>query len=228
MPSNAWKKFDENAGDIDLLIDLYQGTVQLYKDESGAAEEYYEVFFRSAIVLMVSHWEAYIEDICSEALDHLMIHVADPVKLPKEIKKQIAKEIKEAKDEIAIWQLAGEGWKEYVRDRMSNFKKMRDRSFNTPKAYKTAEFIKLTLGLDDIRKAWTFDGKDTTAVGKQLDSLVEIRGEIAHRGRITQNLDADFVAEQTKFLRKVVGKTGGFINTHMKKVTGTPLFSKTG
>ena len=77
MPSKARKRFDENAGDIDLLIDLYQGTVELYKDDKAVVEKVYEVLFRSAIVLMVSHWEAYIEDICSEALEHLMTHVTE-------------------------------------------------------------------------------------------------------------------------------------------------------
>ena len=224
MPSNAWKKFDENADDIDHLIDLYQTMVSLSEHDGEELSEGFEVLFRSAVVLMVSHWEAYVEDICGEALDHLVSHVDDPGKLPRELKKQVAKEIKSLQDESAIWQLANQGWKKYVRDRMAAFKQQRDRSFNTPKAQNTAEFIKQTLGIENIRDSWNFDGKGSTAVAEQLDNLIEIRGEIAHRGRIRQKLDADFITGQAKFLRRLVAKTGGRINKHIKQVTGAPLF----
>src|SRR5437867_8740204 len=68
--------------------------VLLSKHDGEPLPEAHEVLFRSAVVLMVSHWEAYIEDICSEALDHLIQYTTDPAKLPKEIKKQVADEIK--------------------------------------------------------------------------------------------------------------------------------------
>ena len=228
MPSNARKKFDDNAGDIYHLIDLYKGAVSVFEFDGDEIPEGYEVVFRSAVVLMVSHWEAYVEDICGEALDHMVTHVKDPGKLPKEMKKQVAKEVKAAQNEIEVWELANQGWKNYIRERMPAFRQARERSFNTPKAQNTAEFIKLMIGIDDIRKAWIFDGKDKATVGRQLDDLIKLRGEIAHRGRLPKRLDADFVTAKMTFLRKLVSKTGGRINTHVKQVTGIPLYKSTG
>ena len=227
MPSTAYKRFNDNAGDVDHLVDLYAPMVELYKDGSEDVPDY-EVLFRSSVVLMVSHWEAYVEDICSEALEHLIRYTTDPGKLPKEIKKQVADELKKAKDEIEIWKLANDGWKTYVRGRMAAFKEARDRSFNTPRSENTADFIRRVLGIEDIRTAWAFDSKSSEQASRQLDALVTIRGEIAHRGRLQQKLDAAFVTDHTAFLRKLVSKTGGKINTHVKQVTGTALFTKTG
>ena len=47
---------------------------------------------------MVSHWEAYIEDITSEAIAHIVNKTKDSSTLPKELKKQIATGIKEFKE----------------------------------------------------------------------------------------------------------------------------------
>ena len=228
MSSNARRQFDENASDIDHLVDLREGAAYLYEANGEAAPEGIDVLFRSAVVLMVSHWEAYVEDICHEGLDHMVAHLTDPKKLPKELKKQAAKELKASQNEIAVWDLAGDRWKEYMRHRIAASWDARQRSFNTPKAANTREFIKLILGIEDIGRAWSFDGKKSSKVANQLDRLVAIRGEIAHRGRSHQEIDSEFVTDHTQFLRRLVAKTGGRINRHLKHVTGVPLFQKEG
>lgn len=224
MPSNARKKFDDNASDIEHLIHVYEGLEAIWKLDNEPVPEGYEVLFRSAVVLMVSHWEAYVEDVCSEALEHLVKNLKDPTKLPKELKKQIAEEVKGSKNEIEVWKLVGVGWKQYVVDRLNAQKEARDRSFNTPKAQNTSEFFARVLGIDDVRRAWVFDGMESKVIARKLDSLVATRGEIAHRGRVTQRIDAMWVTDHVDFLRKVVSKTGGAIHRHLKQVTGTGLW----
>ena len=94
MASNSWKKFDENFEDIERLVAL--GDTRSYIDkESGEdsdkddLDKDIDVLYRAAVVLMVSHWEAYVEDICSEALSVLVENVNKSDNLPKE-KKQVA------------------------------------------------------------------------------------------------------------------------------------------
>jgi hypothetical protein len=224
MASKSRKRFDESAADIDTLIDLYEAMVALSKAEGKPIDEGVEVLFRSAVVLMVSHWEAYVEDICSEALEHLVNRMKGASKLPKQIKQQVARDLKAEKNEIAIWQLADDGWKAYLRDRLLIHKEARDRSFNTPRAQSTADFVKMVLGIEDIRTSWTLEGSSPEAVAKKLDALVEVRGQIAHRGRVGSKLDRAFISDHIAFLRKVVSKTGGAINAHLKHITGKGLW----
>ncbi len=226
MPSKAWEKFRENAEDLDQLIDLYNGMETLYADAGDPVPEGMEVLFRSAVVLMVSHWEAYIEDITSEALDHLVSKTKEATSLPKEIKKQVALELKAASNEIEIWKIADGGWKSYIKGRLKNFKEARDKNFNTPKALKTQEFIKIALGLENICRAWSTDEMTEAEAKKKLDTLIETRGQIAHRGRLDEKLDKAWIEEHIDFLRKLASKTGGEINTHVRKITGSGLWEK--
>lgn len=223
MASKAWSKFNKNAEDIDSLLDLWEGVVNLWDKEPVPNE--YEVLFRSAVVLMVSHWEAYVEDICSEALDHLVSHVEDASKLPKDIKKLIAGEIKKKDHELEMWKLADSGWKEYLRSRLVELKRERDRHFNTPKAHNTAEFLIKAIGVDP-RPKWKTNELTADEVAKKLDDLIEIRGQIAHRGEIDQKIDQQWVAEHVALLRHVASWTGGAINSHLLKVTRKPLWVK--
>ena len=96
------------------------------------------------------------------ALEHELVH-----ELPKEIKKQVADEIKSSKNAIEVWELADAGWRVYIRNRMAAFKQARDRSFNTPRAVNTAEFMRRTVGIEDIKTAWSFDGKDSIRRGAE-------------------------------------------------------------
>jgi hypothetical protein len=227
MPSKAFKRFS-TLSDSDVLIDLHNGVVRLFTadaDDQEPMPEGLDVLLRAAVVMMVSQWEAYIEDICSEGLNHLVEHVPDASILPKEIRKLIAVELKGDKNEVAVWDLAGDGWRRYLHSRLSKLKEGRDRSFNTPKAQNTADFVRCVLGIADIRESWAFDDLQPAAVAKRLDMLVEVRGQIAHRGRIEQHIDKEWVLDQMAFLRKVVAKTGGRINSHVKKVTSKPLWS---
>lgn len=226
MSSKAWEKFRENAEDLDHLIDLYDAMVTLYEDSGDPVPEGTEVLFRSAVVLMVSHWEAYIEDITSEALDHLVSKTKEATFLPKEIKKQVASELKAATNEIEVWKIADGGWKPYIKDRLKNFKEVRDKNFNTPKALKTQEFIKISLGLENICRAWATDEMTEAEAKGKLDTLIEIRGQIAHRGRLDKKLDKDWIVEHIGFLRNLASKTGGIINTHVKGITGSALWEK--
>lgn len=226
-PSNAYRRFTENASDFDTLIDLYEAMVTLWKETCEKPEpvpEGMEVLFRAAIVLMVSQWEAYVEDICSEGLDHLVRNVRDASSLPKEIKRQVAAEVKAAKDEIEVWKLADEGWRKFIQTRLGTMKETRDRSFNSPKSQNIADFFRKALGIEDVRKSWTFDGLAPQDASAWLDALIEVRGQIAHRGRIQERLDKETTAAHMAFLRKLVSKTGGCVNAHVRKATGKPLW----
>jgi hypothetical protein len=224
MPSQARKKFDESAADIDHLMDMYRAMEVLWKDDPDALPEGIEVLFRSAAVLMVSHWEAYIEDICSEALEHLVTHAKNASALPKAVKQQIAIEMRSSKNDLELWRLADDGWKEVLRARLATMKAGRDRGFNSPKAQQTSDFIKTAVGVDDIANAWKVDSLEPKEAAAKLDALVALRGEIAHRGRVKERLDENYISDHVSFLRTLVAKTGGRINQHLKRITKKKLW----
>lgn len=224
MASNAKKKFEQNISDIEALLEIHGLLEDMGEDSGQPVPHGFDVLFRSATVLLVSNWEAYVEDICSEGLEFLIEHSKDAKKIPKELKKQIAKELKDSKNEIEIWGLADDGWRTHLKNRLAKLKEGRDRNFNTPKSVQTSDFIKQVLGIENIQDAWQFDSYDSSKASQKLDHLVSVRGEIAHRGIVKDKLDRDWVTENLVFIRKLSSKTGGKINASIKKSTGKGLW----
>lgn len=230
MASKARGAFEDNIQDITRLLEYYKAAEALTKasTESVALPEGSDVVLRSAVVLLVTYWETYIEDIVSEGVSHLVTHVSDPDKLPKELKKIIAKELKQDQNDIAVWQLAGDGWRPLISSHLEKFKESRNRNFNTPKSIQTREFVRTALGIDDITKSWkiTVDKTDSTSemCCKMLDSIIEVRGKIAHRGKLSKPINKTSVSTLASIIKQIVGKTGGAINTHVKQITNVPLW----
>src|SRR5438094_10517169 len=123
MPSKARVSFNENAEDIRRLLELH-------KDKGGIAKgrRYgLEVLNKAAIVLLTSFWEAYCEDIAAEALHHIVTHSPVPDKLPIELRKLVAKELKAEDHELAVWKLSEGGWRDVLKARLAALQVERNR-----------------------------------------------------------------------------------------------------
>jgi len=59
---------------------------------------------------------------------------------------------------------------------------------------------------------------------KKLDDIVTLRGSIAHRGTSSKSVKKAQVVDYLDFIKKLAAKTGGKVNTHVKTVTGKPLW----
>jgi hypothetical protein len=170
---------------------------------------------RSAIVLLVTYWEAYIEDVCEEAGGNLINFISDPALLPKELRKNIAKELLSDKDELAVWRLSGNEWRSTVLNFYQSERVKRNRSFNSPKSPNTIEFFYRTLGLRDISAHWMYANSKM-----ELDDLVELRGRIVHRGECGQSLDKNRVFECTQLVVLLICHTDIAIREYFKSVAG--------
>ena len=129
MASNARAAFDSNAEDIKRLLEIHG---DLGGDAKGRRYNL-EVLNKSAIVLITAIWEAYCEDIATEALQHLIDFAPSGLSLPTELKKALISEIKADKHELAMWDLADGGWKLRVQARLASLTAARNMKLNTPK-----------------------------------------------------------------------------------------------
>lgn len=84
MASQARSAFDQNAKDIKRLLSIH---ADIGGDSKGRRYGL-EVLNKSSIVLITAFWEAYCEDIASEALQHLVTFSPSGLALPKELKKK--------------------------------------------------------------------------------------------------------------------------------------------
>jgi RiboL-PSP-HEPN len=220
MPSKARRAFDQNAKDVTRLLEIHE-----HLGGDGPGRRYrLEVLNKSAIVLITAIWEAYCEDIASEALNHLVKHLSNGSALPKELKKRIAKEIKELPNEIAIWDLADSGWKAIVEARLGPWTKETNRKFNTAKSDNIDQLFLNTIGLDTVSKAWQWKKMTAQNARKKLDSYVELRGAIAHRGSSASTCTKTQVEAYFIHVQHLVSNTGGEISKFLRNVTGKKLW----
>lgn len=221
MASKAREAFDNNANDIQRLLDLHE---QVGGDAPGRRYGL-EVLNKSAVVLITAFWEAYCEDIAAEGLEHLIKYAPSANVLPDELKKIIAKSLKSANHDLEVWKLADDGWREYLKKHLDELKSERDRRLNTPKTQQIDELFKNALGIENISSNWRWAKKMTAkrASGK-LDKYVSLRGAIAHRGSHETSITKSNVTDYFQFIKSLVGETGGQVNSHVKAATGKSLW----
>jgi hypothetical protein len=220
MASKARKAFDQSCLDIDRLLQIHG---QLGGAAAGRRYQL-EVLNKSAIVLITAIWEAYCEDIVSEGIQHIVTHSASADLLSKTIRKTIAKELKADLNELAIWQIADNGWRAVLQSRLERLSAKRSRELNTPRTENIKVLFSDALGIDDISKAWKWAGMSSAQATKKLDQFITLRGEIAHRGAGQSSVTKWNVQDFLNHVKQLVRKTGKQVNTHVKNMTGQALW----
>lgn len=128
MASQARIKFNDNCDDINRLLGIHEELTGTAPGRRYGTE----VLNKSAIVLLTAFWEAYCEDLAAEALSHLVEHASSAQALPEELRKLVARELKGHKDDLEIWKLSGEGWRQVLTLRLDALQQRRNIGLNTP------------------------------------------------------------------------------------------------
>jgi len=63
------------------------------------------IFIRAGITLLCSAWEAYVEDLARNGITFLIQNCKEHKDLPESVRRNIAKEIKQDRNELAPWML---------------------------------------------------------------------------------------------------------------------------
>lgn len=88
--------------------------------------------------------------------------------------------LKDNKNELEIWNLAGDGWREILKQHKSDVIKKYVKSLSTPRTSNVNELFESILGVKDISKNWYWKGMSAKQANKKLEGLITLRGEIAH------------------------------------------------
>ncbi len=142
MPSQSLLKFESNLlVDVDRLIESH---AQLNHD--GGGKRGLGHITRSGVLMLCAAWELYLEELAIEAANYLSGRVSRPLELPKPVKKELARAVKEAKNHLKPLELAGEGWKDVYGEHV----RLLAQSLNTPKAARVDALFSVTTGFESI------------------------------------------------------------------------------
>ncbi len=226
MASAAHASFQQNRQDVDRLIAIHTSIGGPRPGRRAGVQ----CLNKAAIVLTSAIWEAYVEDVCGNAIDHMADHLADSTRLPEALKLEIAADIhrrwddnvKKVKDRNAAWELADNGWKIVLRNNLSRIKRkmLMGNSFNTCKSDNVKDLFSRTTGLQDVSLAWRWQHTTAQHNCERLDRYITLRGDIAHRGASANSV---MLTQCTAFLDlvdRLVNATDASVDQHLYVMTG--------
>lgn len=207
MPSQSLRNFEWNLEDVQRLVEAHNDLNDL--NYEGQGRRALGHITRSALVMLCAAWELYFEDIIVESVKYVTEKIDDPHRLPPDIKKKIINFLnKNNNNDLRMFRLAGEGWKEpYIEAAERDIAK-----FNTPKSEPLGVLCKNYLGLSNISSEWSI-GPDG------INDIISQRGEIAHRGREAEYISLQKLIEAKEKIYLSVLETDFFLATHLKDLT---------
>src|SRR5690606_21975285 len=106
VASTHIESLKSNMAEVDRLLEIHAKVAG-----SGAGRKRdVEVLNKSAIVLLLACWEAYVEDTAVAAFDRLLATAESPNVFPEFVLAIAAKEVKKV-DTMTFWGIAKDGWK---------------------------------------------------------------------------------------------------------------------
>jgi RiboL-PSP-HEPN len=211
--SNARLTFASNSDDIRDYFTLHQVA---FKGASKQIRRLLHLLDKSTYVLVASLWEAYCEDVVTECLDCITEHAPTYQSLPQSIQAAIERSIRNGRG--SAWDLAGDGWREYVQKRNRGFEQKRNREFAGPKSTAVEELFLSALGIEDLCDKWEAAGP--ASICGDLDTHIERRNLIVHQftpGPVVNKAD---VKDFCRVVARLVAYTDAVADEFIVQTTG--------
>ncbi|WP_299035862.1 HEPN domain-containing protein [uncultured Pseudokineococcus sp.] len=198
-----------------LLLDDVKNLLTLHPSSSGTPGRPpgdTGPLLRSAVVLLHTAWENYVEQVAVEGLDVVLLACGDD---HSRLHRRLRQALGDLRDP---WALAGSGWQlEARRTVEKDVGKL-----NTPNVQNAERLFDLALGLESGLHELSWQGTGNAKVRENIDEFVhEIRGEIVHKGKTSGRLTKIGVESWLVFFDGVVRRLDLSIAQHLEAVTGT-------
>ena len=221
--SNAHVQHELQKKEVLLLLsyhaELHESRTKSERASRGRRSSELEVLHKSAIVLLTACWEAYIENIVTEATTILAGSLKDPLVLHEGLRRAVAatKSAKlsvSSKNELYPWYFVGDGW----RSLLLEFSKFKISELNTPDSSGVRRVMNELLGITDISQSWGRPGKAAADAADRLDEYLSDRPVIAHGATPLKKFSKSYVKKYLAFLDITVQKTDEAVSNRLKSL----------
>lgn len=180
-----------------------------------------DVLNKSAVIFVAAAWEAFVEDVATQAIDHILQKADDHSSIPLFIRKAVAKKLEQNPHELKVWDLAGTGWKTAVTNYRDDVIRDEISTFNTPKPHNVSSLFKKLLGIEKISASWNWQGMSEKSAYTKLRKFIETRGAIAHRGDLPQTTTKSYVERHRIFINRLSVRTANVVRAEIHKEVGS-------
>jgi hypothetical protein len=178
---------------------------------------------KSGIVLAVSCWEAFVEDLASHAFDCLLDGAATPTVFPRRVLTLASKELRESQDARRVWELADIGWRDVLKAHKEEMLRRSVGRLNTPRPRQVDDLFGDLLGIHSFSSAWRWHNVANDRIKESLEDLVTLRGEIAHRVVSSRPVRKADVVDAVTLVRRLALSSSNLVRRFlMTKLTAEP------
>jgi len=189
----------DNFDEINRLLEIHT-------EIAGSGPGYkhnVQVLNKSAVVLLLACWEAYIEDLAENCFNLMLSKANVPHVFPNHVLATAAKEVR--KHDIDVWLIANAGWKDVLK---SHKEKVLENyvirgAFNTPNPDKIDHLFANLLGMPPLSRTWYWSGMSVVKSKEKLNKLIELRGNIVHRVQTSKNVTKFDVSDNKEFILRL-------------------------
>ncbi len=142
-PPRRFKNLLDNIEEIRRLLEIHS---QLTGRGPGR-KHFVEVLNKSAIVLLVATWEKFIEDLAEDSFNVLLKNSKNSDYISPTVKACVARNIKKEENDLEMWKLSGDNWKDVLRNYKENLFKKYIWSLNSPKAENIDALFRNLMGI---------------------------------------------------------------------------------
>jgi len=207
-----WK----NLGDVDRLIEIHEKTT----GKKPGRKHKVEVLNKSAIVLLVACWEAFIEDLAEDAFSILLSRIKVHGALPNKVLADAVKPLKDSGNPTDLWKLAGSGWKDVLRSHQSSLFERYTGKLNTPRPAQVDQLYESLLGVKRLSSNWRWPRATPDKARQRLSDLIELRGSIAHRVAASRKVLKNDVRGSIDLINHIAVETSNAVRNFLLRVTG--------
>lgn len=117
---------------------------------------------------------------------------------------------------IKAWRLAGEGWREALKDNLKEVLATTVGILNTPKSSKLNELYKKAIGMERLSDNWAWHKRTPKQAAEALDALISLRGDIAHRVRLDKPVRKREVLAGSSLVLRLAVLTHNAVGTYLE------------
>jgi hypothetical protein len=179
-----------------------------------------EVLNKSAVVLLVACWEAFIEDLAAAAFDAMLTPSTSHDVFPRKVLALASKPLQESRNEAAVWALAQDGWRQVLLHHKGLVFDRYLGKFNTPRPRQVDELVESLIGMKDLSKSWKWSGRANSSVLKALGGLVTLRGEIAHRVETSRAVHKTYITHSLDLVNRIAAISSNQVLQYLERRIG--------
>ena len=206
-----------NLLEVEKLINIH---TEISGNTRGRKKDV-EILNKSAIVMITACWENYVEDLVKEAFNYLLTKAPTHTVFPYSVLAKASKELKNDKDDRRVWELAGNGWQNILKNYQTSTLIKEIDHFHVPRPENIDSLFEKLLGIQNITLNWKWQKMSNINAIQILNSFIDLRGEIAHTVRTNTPVLKKDVRFYSDFIKKTSMILHNRTNDHIDNILGS-------